>query len=605
MKPSPIPFFLAYLLALYGATASAGDWPQYGGPNRNGVSEEKELLRQWPADGPPLLWKRTDLGTGYSPVSVVGFRVYTLAYRDNDEVVVALDRGTGKEVWARSLGVARESHAMSFLRQRQPLVDGDLLYAFSTAGHLVCLEVDQGKELWRKRYLEDFKGRSSPFGWTDYPLLDGKKLVCTPGGKDAFHVALDRQTGEVLWKSSASSELYPSHSPLVAAEVGGIRLYVQNLGGGLVGISATDGKLLWSYGRVSSRTANMATPAVFGDRVFATSGFGTGSALLKLVARDGGIEARELYHDRGFQSQHGGIVPLRDHIYAGHGASFNSGWPTCYDWKTGKTVWQNKGPGKGGVATAAADGRLYFRFADGLMVLAEVAPDGFKEKGKFLPPDRSKYPAWSVPVIAHGRLFLRDQQTLLCYDLRQKAPPGRPAPVPTEKPADRKGAPHQPDAVFMPSPPEVVERMLDLARVTRDDVVYDLGCGDGRILVAAARKHQARGVGVELDPELVKRARAEARKQGVQDRVTIQEGDLFAADFREATVVALYLLPRLNARLLPKLKGLKAGTRIVCHAFPLEGIRVDKVVRFASADGLTEHTVYLYVTPLRPRIARD
>jgi SAM-dependent methyltransferase len=209
-------------------------------------------------------------------------------------------------------------------------------------------------------------------------------------------------------------------------------------------------------------------------------------------------------------------------------------------------------------------------------------------------------PAWSVPVVAHRRLFLRDQQVLLCYDLRQKAPAG-----PREKPAGGKGGPRQPDAVFVPSPPEVVAKMLEMAGVGKTDVVYDLGCGDGRILVAAARKHGARGVGIELDPALVKLAQEEARKQGAQGLVTIKEGDLFKADLAEATVVALYLLPRLNARLLPKLKGLKAGTRIVSHAFPLDGIRPDKVARFRSEDGLTEHTVYLYVAPLRPQRARD
>jgi len=577
-------------------TASAGDWPQYGGPNRDGISSEKRLLPAWPVEGPPLLWKRTDLGTGYSPVSVVGSRVYTLAYRGEEEFVVALDRGNGTEIWSKSLGVARESHAMAFLRQRQPLVVDDRLYALSTHGHLVCLDVDQGNELWRKRYLEDLHGRSSPFGWTDYPLADGDRLICTPGGKETFHVALNSATGEVVWKSFAPAGLYPSHSPMVVAEAGGLRHYVQNLGGGLVGISATDGKLLWKYGKVSSGTANMATPAVRGDRVFAASGFNTGCALLQLIPGKDLIEAKELYHDKKFQSLHGGMVMLADHVYAGHGATFGTAFPTCYDWKSGKIVWQIRGPGQGALATIAADGRLYLRFADGLMVLAEATPEGFKEKGKFQPPHRSKSPAWSVPVIAHGRLFLRDQQFLLCYDLRADAP--RKTPPKSNRP-DGADGPRQPDAVFVPSAPEVVEKMLTLAKVTRDDVVYDLGSGDGRIVIAAAKKYQARGVGIELDPVLVRQARDQARQQGVADRVTIKEQDVFATDFGEATVVTLYLLPHLNLKLLPKLNKLRPGTRIVSHAFAIEGIQPEKVVRFSSADRLTEHTVYLYVTPLQ------
>jgi SAM-dependent methyltransferase len=252
------------------------------------------------------------------------------------------------------------------------------------------------------------------------------------------------------------------------------------------------------------------------------------------------------------------------------------------------------------VATVAADGHLYFRFADGLVVLAEASPNGFQEKGRLRPPRRSKSPVWSAPVVAHGRLFLRDQQYLCCYDLRANPPrKSLPAP-PAGKLPEGKAGPRQPDAVFVPSPPEVVAKMLEVAKVTGKDVVYDLGCGDGRIVVAAARKYKARGVGVELDSALVKAARAEARRQGVQGRVTIREGDLFAADFREATVVTLYLLPHLNGKLLPRLHQLRPGTRVVSHAFALEGIRPRAVVRFPSADGLAEHTVYLYVTPLQP-----
>ncbi len=259
MRKHQSPALFVLLLPLVGPAVTAGDWPQYGGPDRGGVAHETGRLRRWPEGGPPLLWKASGLGTGYSPVSVVGTGLYTLAYRGEDELVVALDRGTGKELWATSLGAARESHAMAFLRQRQPLVDGDRLYAFTTQGHLVCLDAEQGKDLWRKKYAEDFQGRSSPFGWTDYPLVDGEKLVCTPGGKETFHVALDRKTGKVLWKSALPEGLSPSHSPLVAAEVAGVRQYVQNLGGGLVGVSAKDGQLWKTATSCPSATSRRTT----------------------------------------------------------------------------------------------------------------------------------------------------------------------------------------------------------------------------------------------------------------------------------------------------------------------------------------------------------
>jgi outer membrane protein assembly factor BamB/precorrin-6B methylase 2 len=576
-------------------TALAGDWPQFGGPNRNGISQEKDLLREWGKDGPPLLWERTDLGLGFSAVSVVGSRVYTFAHHGQEEYVVALDRGTGKELWATSLGVAPEAVGMTSLRPRQPLIDGERLYAFSTPGHLHCLEVDQGKELWKKQYREDFDGRPGSFGWTDYPLIDGDKLICTPGGKAVFHVALNKITGEVLWKSSLPEGFLPSHSPMVVAQVGQRRLYVQNLNRALVGISAADGKLLWSYHKVSNGTMNMALPFVDGDRIFATSGFGTGSALLQLIPKDGSLEIKELYFTGKFQNCYGSYALVGDYVYAGHGGAFGSAVPACFSWKKGEIVWHQKGRGVGGVATIAADGHLYLRFADGLVVLAEASPEGFKEKGRFLPPHRSKNPAWSLPVIAHGRLFLRDQNTLLCYDVRKNPP--RKTTLPMGKRPESKS--RQPDAVFIPSPPEVVEKMLELAKVTKKDVVYDLGCGDGRIVIVAARKYGARGVGIEMESLLVKQARQEAKRQGVVDRVTIKDGDIFASDFQDATVVTLYLLPHLNAKLLPMLKKLRPGTRIVSHAFAIEGVEPDRIVRFRSANGLQEHTLYLWTTPLR------
>ena len=595
------PTFVLFLFQTSGL-AFAGDWPQFGGPDRNGISQEKGLLREWGKDGPPLLWQRTDMGLGLSAVSVVGSRVYTYASRGKEEFVVALDRGTGKELWATSLGVARETVGMTSLRPRQPLIEGERLYAVSTVGHLHCLEVDQGKELWKKQYYKDFAGRPGSFGWTDYPLIDGDKLICTPGGKEVFHVALNKMTGEVLWKSSLPEGILPSHSPMVVAQVGGQRLYVQNLSGGLVGISATDGKLLWRYHRVSNGTMNVAMPFVQGDRVFATSGYGTGSALLQMVPKEDSIQIKEVYFTNKFQNFYGSYALLGDHIYAGNGPVFATAAPSCFDWKKGEVIWRHKGPGAGAVATIAADGHLYFRFADGLVVLAQAAPEGFKEKSRFLPPHRSKSPAWSLPVIAHGRLFLRDQETLLCYDLRRNPPRKALPPAQKELPGQDKS--RQPDAVFIPSPPEVVEKMLELAKVTKDDVVYDLGCGDGRIVITAAKKYQARGVGIEMDSLLVKQARHEAHRQGVGRRVTIMEGDVFASDFQDATVVALYLLPHLNTKLLPMLKKLRPGTRIVSHAFAIEGVEPDRIVRWRSADGLQEHTLYLWTTPLRLRSSK-
>jgi outer membrane protein assembly factor BamB len=588
----------------------ASDWPQYGGPNRNGFSKETGLLREWPKDGPVLLWKVSDLGGGFSPVSVAGSRLYTLAMRDKDEFAIGLDRGTGKELWATRLGVSRESPAMSFLRQRQAVVDGDRVYVFTSEGHLICLEADAGRELWRKKYGEDFKGRSSVWGWSDNPLIDGNKLICTPGGPDAFVVALDKVSGKVIWKTIlAANFTQPSHAPIVVAEVGGVRQYIQNTSRQLISVAASDGRLLWNYSRVSSPTANMAYVLVRDDHLFVTTGFGMGCARLRIIMEKDSARVEEIYFSRSFQNLYGGIVQIGDHIYAGH-----SGWgtnPTCVEANTGKIAWTERGPGAGPVATIAAEDRLYFRFSDGLTVLAEATPEGYREKGKFKQPERSKVAAWSLPVISHGRLFLRDQGLLYCYDLRkdsplqQLRPPVKEPPMPRiekEPPPILKDDPkRQPDAVFFPSPPVVVDRMLELARVGKNDVVYDLGCGDGRIVIRAAQKYGAKGIGVEMDGDCVKQARERVTENGLQDRVTIRQGDLFQEDLRDATVVALYLLPHLNVKLLPQLQKLRPGTRIVSHAFDIEGVVPDQVVRFRSKDGLTEHVLYVWTTPLKKK----
>ena len=332
-------------------------------------------------------------------MSVAGTRAYTLAYRGDDEFVVALDRGTGKELWAASLGAARESHVMAFLRQRQPVLDADRVYALSTAGHLACLDADQGKELWRRRYADDFGGRPSPFGWTDYPLIDGDQLVCTPGGKDAFHVALDKQTGEVRWKSAQPPRPFPV--PLAdgcCQTRRGAALRPEP--GRRAGRRSRPGRTssLWRYEKVSSSTANMATPVVRGDRVFAD---------LRVRHR---LSPPAADPDRRFQVSGGegststrtsracmaGSLPWATTSTRGQSATYHTAKPTCYDWKDGKVSWQQEGPGKGGVATVAADGQLYLRFADGLVVLAEATPGAFKETGQL-------DPVTSGPNIRRGR----------------------------------------------------------------------------------------------------------------------------------------------------------------------------------------------------------
>jgi outer membrane protein assembly factor BamB len=579
-------------LGLIPTPASAGDWPQWRGPDRSNVSAEASLLPAWPDGGPPLLWKIDGLGTGFSPVSVQNGRLYTVANRGVDEFAIALDRGTGKELWATRIGPAsKENSSMRQLSQRQPTVDGDRLYAATSTGDLICLETDRGRELWRKNYPAEFSGRATAWGFCDYPLVDGDRLIVTPGGSTATLAALDKRTGEVVWKAAVAEAERADYSPAVIVEVGAVRQYVQSLQGGLAGIAAKDGRLLWRNTKTANRIIHVAAPVVRGDLVFCAGSYGAPSVLLRLVPDGAGTRAEEVYTTGAVPLElwQTGPVLFGNSMYAAGAKRF-----LCIDWETGRVVWQRDAPGRCPVV-CYADNRLYFRCADGSIILAEATPKEFVKRGTIhIPPGPGIYSSWSAPVIAGGRLYVREQGDLYCYDLRLDPP--RPAPFGDTPARPRRGK--TPDTVFVPTPHDVAEKMLDMAAVKKTDVVYDLGCGDGRIVVAAAQKYGCKAVGIELDAECVKMAREAVRDAKVEELVRIDEGDLFKTDLSGVDVVALYLLPSMNERLIAQLQKMKPGSRIVAHALGIPGIKPDKVVSVVSTEDGMERKVYLYTVPL-------
>lgn len=572
-------------------------WPQFRGPDRSNVAKDTGLLKEWPKDGPPLLWKVTNLGSGMAPVSIAEGRIYTVAFREGMEYVVALDRGTGKEVWAAVLGPGRQEAGMQFHFQRQPVIDNDQLYVFSANAEILCLEADGGRILWKKDYRKDFGARTSSFGQNDHPLVDGDRLICTPGGKDATLVALNKFTGQVIWKAAVPEGDTASHSPVVIVEIGGIRQYVELLSRGLVGISAKDGTFLWRYNRVANATLNVPAPIVRGSHIFVCSAYGTGSALLKLSSADNGINVQEVYFTKSFQNLNGGVVLVGDHIYGGHRHGIAGGPLGCLEMKTGNLVWRQQGQQGDCTNVFAAEGNLYCRHTSGIITLVEATPEGYKEKGRFMQPDRSRSPPWTYLVLAGRRLYVRDQNLLLCYDLRAN----RPAPArPPQKSESNEGS-RLPDAIFVPSPSDVVERMLELAAVKKADLVVDLGCGDGRIPVAAARKYGCKAIGYDIDHECVERAQDMVKKHKVDDLVRIEHQDIFKVDLSKVDVVCLYLLPHLNAKLLPQIQKMKPGARIVSHAFAMPGVQPDQVVTMKSNEDGIERNLYLWTMPLKKR----
>ncbi|HXV78156.1 MAG TPA: PQQ-binding-like beta-propeller repeat protein [Candidatus Polarisedimenticolaceae bacterium] len=411
------------------STATADDWPQWRGPERDGRSAETGLLDNWPAGGPPLEWRASGLGSGFSSVAVAGERIYTLGDSGDAQYAVALDRKDGKQLWKTRVGPAWDDEYLG--PRSTPTVDGKRIFVLSTEGDLFAIDAESGVTVWQRNLVKDFGGAMmkamGQYEWkySESPLVDGDRVVVTPGGKEAMMVALAKATGEEIWRVAIPSlgekgTDGAGYSSPVVSEAGGVRQYVQFVGRGVIGVEAKTGRFLWGYNKVANDVANIPTPLVDGDRVFASSGYGTGSALIELSRGDGGFSAREVYFlgPDTMQNHHGGLILHDGHVYAGSG--HNKGLPVSVELATGKVAWgPERNDGQASAAIAYADGRLYFRYQNGLMVLVEATPEGYREHGSFTIPD-VKRPSWPHPVIAGGKLYLREQDHLYCYDVRAR-----------------------------------------------------------------------------------------------------------------------------------------------------------------------------------------
>lgn len=409
------------------AAARGGDWPQWHGPKRDNVSTETGLSRQWGPNGPTLAWQASGLGLGFSSLAITNGRIFTMGDHGAEQFIEALDAKSGKMLWKTKVGPSHEDEYGG--PRSTPTVDGALLYAVGTEGDLVCLDTATGKEVWRRSLPKDFGGRMmSDWKFSESPLVDGDRVIVTPGAREATLVALDKKTGKEVWRT-ATPDLGPggrdgaAYSSVVISNGGGVKQYVQLLGRGVIGVRASDGKFLWNYNRVANQVANIATPLVSGDYVFASTGYQTGSALLKLAKSGDGVSATEAYWLDGktFQNHHGGYVLVGQHLYGGHG--HRRGAPICIDLASGKVLWGGEGTrneGTGSAAVTTADNLLYFRYEDGTMMLIEASPEGYKPKGHFKIPGVSR-PSWAHPVVLDGKLYLREDDKLLVYDVGQSS----------------------------------------------------------------------------------------------------------------------------------------------------------------------------------------
>ncbi len=396
-----------------------GDWPGWRGPDRTGLSTETGLLKEWPADGPKLLWKIKGLGDGYSTPSVANGRIFVLGTKGREERLIALDIKDGKELWATPFGAQAGSHPGA---RSTPTVDGDLVYVISSDGKLICADTAKGEIRWRKDLVKDFGGEKGSWAYAESPLIDGDNLICTPGGSSATLAALNKKTGEVIWKAPVKGVAgggkrggytTAGYSSAIAADIGGTRQYIQFIAGGVVGIAAKDGHLLWNYDHPSTGHANCSTPIFQDGTVFAASAYGNGGGRAKIVKNGDTFKAEEMYFVKAMENHHGGMVLVGDYLYG-----TNSTALVCVDFKTGKVAWTNRSVGKGSIAYA--DGHLYVRSENGPIALVEATGTAYKETGRFTPVDRSREKAWAHPVIAGGRLYVRDWDGLACYDVKGK-----------------------------------------------------------------------------------------------------------------------------------------------------------------------------------------
>lgn len=404
---------LLCLLIVSTSAFAAANWPQFRGPNRTDVSNETGLLKQWPAGGPEIAWLNKDAGLGYAGYSIVGETLYTMGARGVEQLI-AIDIKDGTEKWKADIGPVLGNNWGDGPRGT-PTVDGDHVYALGGQGNLICAETKTGNVIW-KVSMKDLGGSTPGWGYCESVLVDGDQVVCTPGGKQGAIAALDKKTGKVIWQSKEFTD-GAQYASIIVAEHNGARQYIQLTMNSIVGIEAKTGKLLWKS-NWPGKTAVIPTPIFHDGHVFVSSGYGVGCKLIKIGE---GNKVSDVYVNKNMTNHHGGVILVGDHLY---GFSDGKGW-VCQDFKTGEMVWNEKGPiGKG--AIGYADGMLYLLDeSTGNVALIEASPQGYKEVSRFTlkPQTTKRKPSgriWTHPVITDGKLYLRDQELLFCFDVKSK-----------------------------------------------------------------------------------------------------------------------------------------------------------------------------------------
>jgi HEAT repeat protein/outer membrane protein assembly factor BamB len=581
------------------ASPFRGDWPQWGGPDRNRVSPETGLLPAWPDGGPPLLWELRGVGKGNPSPVVLGNRIFIIGYYEESEFVTAIDLESRKVLWSTRIGKAIvQQWWMSWLAQRVPTVDAERIYAYHSDGILFCLRTSDGTELWRKEYRAEFgtPGDVWGVGPCDYPLIDSGRLIIAPGGSKATAAALDPATGAVLWQTVSPNDVQASHAALVASDPGGIHQYVTcSLDGALTGFRSTTGRILWTL-PPQLRLYGSVVPYGYDSLMVMGSDF----IPIRFVRSNGVLSPRPQEYAQGHGQVdhhlfHASVLAFGDSFYS-IGSNI-----TRYDIGSGKKVATLPVDGNGSVI--GAEGNLYVHQSDGTVSLVGTEGGTLTLKSSFKMPGGGD--GATCPVIAGGKLYLRFQNLLQCYDIGADRPPAAPEKtevvhLPSPEMPSSPGRKNQPQAIFVPTPHDIVRQMLDMAQLEEEEVLTDLGSGDGRVLIEASGVHRHRSVGYEIDETLVTLSRENIRKAELSSRALVRRESFFNADLSPFSVVFVYLPDQMLGCLKSQFAQLRKGSRIVSHQFKIPGVVPERTRTVTSTEDGDPHTIYLYKIPLTP-----
>jgi outer membrane protein assembly factor BamB len=415
------PLLAALLVFPIGGTAA--DWPQFRGPNRDGNSADTGLLKAWPDKGPPLAWKGEGVGEGFSSLSVVGDTVLTMGDEKETCYIFAVSRKDGKKLWKAPVGKSGGGGGYPGPRST-PTVDGDSVYAIGQHGDFVCVGLADGKPKWHVSLTKDFGGSCGGWQYAESPLVDGEKVVCTPGGREATMLALNKKTGKPIWKGFTPDGESAGYSSIMMSNAGGTKQYVTLTSKSVVSFNASTGKMLWRYGtngdRFADNMANVPTVVLMDDpnRIFAAAGYGRGAGMVQLASAGGKIDTKEIYWTDKLTNKHGGVIRVGDYLYGDHD---DSGHFWCADARTGKVMWTRKDDSEGGGSASMvyADGMLYVRYQNGWVSLVSADPKEYTLHGNFRVPNGSGN-CWEHPVVVGGKLYLREKDVIWCYDVKQK-----------------------------------------------------------------------------------------------------------------------------------------------------------------------------------------